>query len=175
MRWSRSELAGACGQGCIHGALPQGFQLPVSHPRPAPPPLSQLACFWELRATAFCTWGLREGWGASQTEAPAGLSPSPQLMPLSQSRKPRLMVEGHATWREEATAHLTPRRLDTGAPTAHLGAPDEGQPVPAPAQPLLCRSPAWGAPGPDGPVLARAAAAPGSGVFAPQAPLPQMS
>ena len=72
------------------------------------------------------------------------------------------MVEGHATWREEATAHLTPGRLATGAPAAHLGALGEGQPVP-PAQPLLCRSPAWGAPGPGGPVLARAEPAVGGG------------
>ena len=39
------------------------------------------------------------------------------------------MVGGHATWREEATAHLTPGRLVTGVPAAHLGALGEGQPV----------------------------------------------
>ena len=46
------------------------------------------------------------------------------------------MVGGHATWREEATAHLTPGRLVTGVPAAHLGALGEGQPVPSSLSPF---------------------------------------
>lgn len=76
------------------------------------------------------------------------------------------MVEGHATGMEEATARLTPGGWCPGRGAARSLLP----------QPLLCRSPAWGAPGPAGPVLARAepavggvgaVAAPGPGVFAP--------
>lgn len=47
MRWTRSEPTGAGGQGLIPGALPQGFQLPVSHRRPSPcaqHPLPVSAC-----------------------------------------------------------------------------------------------------------------------------------
>lgn len=85
MRWTRSEPAGGGGARLNPWRSPAGLPascLPPASRRPGPgaQPLSQLVSFWELRATAFCAWGLSEGWGTSRSEAPASLSPSPQLM-----------------------------------------------------------------------------------------------
>lgn len=80
MRWTRSEPAG-WGQGLTLRFPARASCLPpASCPGPGAQPLSQLVSFWKLRATAFCAWGLSEGWGPPRVKLLQAQSLSPQLM-----------------------------------------------------------------------------------------------